>query len=242
MPRHISIQPGQLYPQPDYSLAVDREGKWTASQVFYCHRNSITQVLPRPGTPHPEIPFIWIDTVNVQVSEGDLAQITCNYAGTDNADLSPLKTTYSLGLSLSEEPILSHKKFRDLDDDEKEALQAIIAGRDKDEAGASYRDRIESDEGLKALEKILRGQTSYYSPRVVWRQSTVRNASAASQDVRKIGMIDSPDGNQPQLEDGRNWLLNSVTQSQEGNAYRIEREWISSDRGGWDPDIYDDEP
>lgn len=240
MPRHIAIQPGRLYPQPDYSIAVDREGKWTASQVFYCHRNSITQVLPRPGTPHPEIPFIWIDTVNVQVSEGDLAKITCNYAGTDNADLSPDKTTYSLGLSLSEEPILSHEKFRDLDDDEKEALQAIIAGRDKDEAGEPYRDRIESAAGLKALEKILRGQNSYYSPRVVWRQSTVRNASAASQDVRKIGQIDSPNGREPSLSDGRNWLLNSVTQTQEGNAYRIEREWISSDRGGWDPDIYDD--
>ena len=26
MPKHIAIQQGQLYPQPNYSLAVDREG------------------------------------------------------------------------------------------------------------------------------------------------------------------------------------------------------------------------
>jgi len=238
MPSHVSIQPGQLYPQPDYSLAVDREGKWTATQVFLCHRNSITKLMPRPGTPHPEIDFILVDTVTAQVSEGDIAQITCNYAGTDNDSNDPKKTTYALGLSLSEEPILTAKKFRDIPDAEKEALQGIISGKDKDSSGSLYKDMVTSTLGKKALQKILRGQTSYYSPKVTWRQATVRNSSAASADVKKIGQIDTPDGREPKLEDGRNWLLNSVTQSQEGNAFRIEREWISSDAGGWDEDIY----
>jgi hypothetical protein len=238
MPRHVSIQPGKLYPQPDYSVAVDREGKWTASQVFLCHRNSITQVMPRPGTPHPEIPFISVDNVTAQVSEGDIAQITCNYAGTDNTAADPAKTTYSIGMSLSEEPLLSHKKFKSLPVAEKEALQAIISGKEKDASGSAYKDKVTSEAGKKALEKIQRGQTSYYSPKLTWRQSTVRKASAASSDVRKIGQIDSPDGRQPSLDESRNWLLNSVTQTQEGNAYRIEREWISSDAGGWDEDIY----
>jgi hypothetical protein len=239
MPRHVSIQPGQLYPQPDYSLSVDREGKWTASQVFLCHRNSITQVMPRPGTAHPDIPFISVDNATAQVSEGDIAQITCNYAGTDNATNDPAKTTYSLGLSLSEEPLLSHKKFKTLAKAEIEALQAIISGKEADSSGGSYKDKVTSDLGKKALEKIQRGQTSYYSPKVTWRQSTVRKASAASSDVNKIGQIDQPDGRQPSVGDGRTWLLNGVTQTQEGSAYRIEREWISSDPGGWDEDIYE---
>ena len=238
MPRHVAIQPGQLYPQPNYSVAVDREGKWTATQVFLCHRNSITQVMPRPGTAHPEIPFIAVDTVTAQVSEGDIAEITCNYAGTDNDSNDPEKTSYTLGLALSEEPLLSHKKFRDLSDAEKEALLAIISGKDKDSSGALYKDKVTSVVGKKALEKILRGQTSYYSPKIIWRQSTVRNSSAASSDVRKIGQIENPDGRQPSLADGRTWLLNSVSQTQEGKSYRIEREWISSDAGGWDTDIY----
>jgi hypothetical protein len=238
MPRHVSIQPGKLYPQPDYSIAVDREGKWTATQVFLCHRNSITRLMPRPGTAHPEIPFITVDNVTVQVSEGDLAEITCNYAGTDNSSPDANKTSYSLGLSLSEEPILAHKKFRTLSDEEKEALQAIISGKEKDASGTAYKDKVTSAVGLKALEKILRGQTSFYSPKLIWRQSTVRKSSAASSDVRKIGQIDNPDGREPSLDEGRNWLLNGVTQTQEGNAYRIEREWIASDAGGWDADIY----
>ena len=240
MPKHIAIQQGQLYPQPNYSLAVDREGKWTATQVFLCHRNSITKLMPRPGTPHPEISFISVDNASAQVSEGDIAQITCSYAGTDNTDNEPNKTTYTLGLSLSEEPLLSHKKLRDLEVNEVEALQAIISGKDKDSSGASYKDKVTSDLGKKALEKIQRGQTSYYSPKVTWRQATVRKASAASSDLQKIGKIDEPDGMQPSLSDGRNWLYNGVTQTQEGGSYRIEREWIASDRGGWDEDIYDD--
>lgn len=229
-----------LYPQPDYSVAVDREGKWTATQVFLCHRNSITRLMPRPGTPHPEIPFITLDNATAQVSEGDIAQITCNYAGTENTTNDPNKTTYTLGLSLSEEPLLSHKKFKDLAEAEVEALQAIISGKDKDAAGAPYKNKVTSDLGKKALEKIQRGQTSYYSPKVTWRQATVRKTSAAASDVRKIGKIDEPDGRQPSLADGRTWLYNGVTQSQEGGSYRIEREWIASDRGGWDPDIYND--
>jgi hypothetical protein len=240
MPKHIAIQQGQLYPQPNYSLAVDREGKWTATQVFLCHRNSITKLMPRPGTPHPEISFMSVDNASAQVSEGDIAQITCSYAGTDNTDNEPNKTTYTLGLSLSEEPLLSHKKLRDLEADEVEALQAIISGKDKDSSGASYKDKVTSDLGKKALEKIQRGQTSYYSPKVTWRQATVRKTSAASSDLQKIGKIDEPDGRQPSLSDGRNWLYNGVTQTQEGGSYRIEREWIASDRGGWDEDIYDD--
>jgi hypothetical protein len=240
MPKHIAIQQGQLYPQPNYSLAVDREGKWTATQVFLCHRNSITKLMPRPGTPHPEISFISVDNASAQVSEGDIAQITCSYAGTDNTDNEASKTTYSLGLSLSEEPLLSNKKFQSLDDGEVDALQAIISGKDKDAAGASYKDKVTSVLGKKALEKIQRGQTSYYSPKVTWRQATVRKASAASSDLQKIGKIDEPDGRQPSLSDGRNWLYNGVTQTQEGGSYRIEREWIASDRGGWDSDIYDD--
>jgi hypothetical protein len=239
MPRHVSIQPGKLYPQPDYSISVDREGKWTATQVFLCHRNSITQVMPRPGTPHPDISFISVDNATAQVSEGDIAQITCNYAGTDNTSNDPAKTTYSLGLSLSEEPLLSHKKFKTLSKEEIEALQAIISGKEADSSGGSYKDKITSELGKKALAKIQRGQTSYYSPKVTWRQSTVRNASAANSDVNKIGQIDQPDGRQPNLGNERNWLLNGVTQTQEGRAYRIEREWIASDAGGWDADIYD---
>ena len=76
MPKHVAIQPGRLYPQPGYSVSIDKEGKWTAAQVFLCHRDWAVRLMPRPGTSHPEIPFIAISQVNVEFTEGDLAEIT----------------------------------------------------------------------------------------------------------------------------------------------------------------------
>jgi hypothetical protein len=240
MAQHVSIQPGVLYPQPDYTLAVDREGKWTATQVFFCHRNSIIALMPRPGTAHPEVSFLSVDNVTAKVTEGDLAEITCNYAGAEakTEEEEQAAMTYSLGLSLSEEPLLSNYRYKDLADDEVEALKAIAGGKEKDDAGAPYKDKVTSDLGKEALKKIMRGEVSYYSPRVAWRESVTRDSGVRNTDLNKIGEIDMPPGPAPALANGRNWMLNGVTQTQEGASFRIEREWLASDPGGWDPDIY----
>jgi hypothetical protein len=95
--------------------------------------------------------------------------------------------------------------------------------------------------GTEVLGKIERGQTSYYSPRVTWRESWVRDKPAKSSDLNDIGNISEPSGPVPELAGGRNWLLNGVSQSQEGKSFRIEMEWLASDRGGWDEDIYQEE-
>ena len=240
MPEHVSIQPGVLYPQPDYTLSVDREGKWTATQVFLCHRNSIAALMPRPGTPHPEVSFISVDTATAKVMEGDPAEITCNYAGAPDMtnEEEAAAATYSMGLSLSEEPLLSHYRYRNLSDAEVEALKNIASGKDKDDSGTAYKDQVTSTLGKEALKKIMRGQISYYSPKVAWRESITRNSGVRNTDLNKIGEIDTPSGPAPALATSRNWLLNGVNQTQEGRSFRVEREWLASDRGGWDSDIY----
>ncbi len=242
MPRHVSIQPGRLYPQPDYTIQVDQEGKWTVTQVFLCHRNSAVSLMPRPGSVHPEVPFVAASQVTAKVTEGDLAEITAVYTGAENSDEgdSAAPPVYTMGLSLSEEPLLSHIRYEDLEDEEVEALQAISSGRDTDDTGAANKDKVTSELGLEALAKIRRGQVSYYSPKITWRESFVRDSGVKPSDLNKIGEIDNPSGDPPALAQDRDWLLNGVTQTQEGRSFRIEREWLASDRGGWDPDIYED--
>jgi hypothetical protein len=242
MPSHIAIQPGRLYPQPGYSLQIDKEGKWTATQIFLCHRSSAVSLMPRPGTPHPEVPFIAVSQVSAEFTEGDLAQITCQYAGAEakEPEAEKANAVYTMGLSLSEEPLLSHHRYKDLPTKEIEALQLIQSGKDKDDQGNKLRDKVVSARGLEALTKIERGQTSYYSPRVTWRESWVRDKPAAAAELNDIGNISTPTGNAPALAGGRNWLLNGVTQTQEGKSYRLEMEWLASDRGGWDPQLYND--
>jgi hypothetical protein len=132
MPTHIAIQPGRLYPQPGYTLKIDKEGKWTATQIFLCHRSSAVALMPRPGSGHPEVPFI---------------------------------TT---------------------------------------------------------------------------QESRVRGKPTEAREVNDIGNIATRSGTAPELAGGRNWLLNGVTQTQEGKAFRLENEWLASDRGGWDAQIYND--
>jgi hypothetical protein len=242
MPSHVAIEPGRLYPQPGYIVQIDREGKWTATQIFLCHRNSAVSLMPRPGTPHPEIPFVAVSQVSAEITEGDLAQVTCQYAGAEEKEEAEEKANavYTMGLSLSEEPLLSHPRYKDIPAKESEALQLILSGKDKDDQGNKLRDKIESEVGIEALAKIERGQTSYYSPRVTWKESWVRDKPVKAAELNEIGNISEPNGPAPELAGGRDWLLNGVTQTQEGKSYRLEMEWLASDRGGWDPDIYTD--
>ena len=241
MPSHVAIEPGRLYPQPDYTIQIDKEGKWTVTQIYICHRSSAISLMPRPGAVHPEVPFVSVSQVTAAITEGDLAEITCVYSGAEDRDEDEkANAVYTMGLSLSEEPILTNLRYENLDTKERDHLQMILAGKEKDDEGNKLKDKIESDLGKEVLAKIERGQTSYYSPRVTWRESWVRDKPAEANELNDIGNISTPLGPVPSLAGGRNWILNGVTQTQDGKAFRLEMEWLASDRGGWDPEIYKD--
>ena len=196
--------------------------------------------MTRPGTQHPGVPFISVSQVTATITEGDLAEIVCEYAGAEPKEGEQEKESavYTMGLSLSEEPIMSHPRYDTLPEAERDVLRQIASGKEKDDQGRLLKDRITSVGGTELLGKLQRGQTSYCSPRVSWRESWVRDYPVVSADLNSIGNISAPSGPAPALAGGRTWLLNGVTQTQEGNAFRIEAEWLASDRGGWDPDIY----
>ena len=240
MATHVSIEPGILYPQPGYTAQVDKEGKWTATQIFLCHRDSAVALMPRPGTVHPEISFIAVSTASISFDEGDLAEITCQYAGAEDKKPEDEKANakYGMGLSVSEEPLLSHFRYKDVPLAEREALQLIMSGKDKDDQGNKLRDKVTSDRGVEALTKIDRGQTTVYNPRVTWRENWVRNRPVEAAELNKIANIDAPSGPAPALAGGRNWLRNGVTQEQDGKAFSLGIEWLASNPGGWDSDIY----
>jgi hypothetical protein len=197
--------------------------------------------MPKPGLAHPEVSFATLANVTAAVGAGEIAEITCTFIGAGNRN-EKSNATYTMGLSLSEEPILTHHRYKDLPEAEVEALKAIVDGKDKDDGGAAYKDKVKSDRGKEALKKILRGQSSYYSPKVTWRESWTRDNEVKNSELNKIGEVANPDGNPPALSGGRTWLLNGVSQTHEGKSFRIEREWLASDPGGWDEDIYKDPP
>ena len=260
---HHSIAPGVLYEQPGTKITCDNEGKWTATVNYLCSAASFARMCPRVGSKFPSIPFISLSSVESTITEGDLAEITCNYTGVEDAlatdengnpveeedpaggeggggNPSPEKAnaTYTMGLALSEEPLLSHDRYKGLTASERETLRLIASGKDKDDQKNLLRDKVTSVRGLEALAKIDRGQTTYYSPKITWRESWVRKKSAPANELNTIGKINIPNGPCPALGGGRTWLRNGVTQTQEGKVFRVEIEWLSSNPGGWDTDIY----
>jgi hypothetical protein len=240
MATHINILPGTLYPQPGATIQVDKEGKWTATEVYLCHRLSAVALMPRPGTAHPEISFIEVATASINYGEGDVAEITCQYAGAEDKDPEDEKknAVYSMGLSVGEENILLCYRYKDLVTSELEALKGLMAGKDKDDQTVTLRSKVTSTRGLEALAKIDRGQTSYYCPKITWRESWVRNRPVEAAELNKIGKIDTPLGPAPTLAGTRNWLRNGCTQEQDGKAFKLELEWLASNEEGWDPNIY----
>jgi hypothetical protein len=240
MSNHLNIEKGRLYPQPGCTVQVDKDGKWTATQIYYCHRLSAVALMPRPGTSHPEISFITVSTASISFGEGDTAEITCQYAGAEDKSAEDEKANakYSMGLSVNEEPLLTNVRYKDLIATEREAIQMIASGKDKDDQGNKLRDKVTSERGVEALTKIDRGQTTVYNPRVTWKESWVRNRGVEAAELNKIANIDVPSGPAPALARDRNWLRNGVTQEQDGRAYAIAIEWLASNPGGWDSDLY----
>ena len=293
MATHIQIDPGTLYPQPDHTIEVDHEGRWTITQVFLCHRNSVIALMPRIGTAHPEAPFVRLTRAVVRMAEGDLAEITCTYGGvTDaqdvdddglpNADDEDIDgdeipnesdpdvdgdsipnesdptpegepeeeegsqasgtgrpgSTYTMAVTMAEEPLLTHPSYRELDANLLAAVRQIMMGKDRSDSGEDLRARAISLGGGALLAKIDRGQTSYFQPRTVYRQSVVTSARSTAGTAGTPGRIGTPPGPVPALEGGANWILSSVNRTYEGGTCRIEREWMASGEGGWDEDIY----
>ena len=239
MAKHLAIERNTLYPQPGATVKVDKEGKWTATEIYHCHRLDAVKLMPRPGTPHPEIGFIDVVDASIEFGECDIAVITCQFAGCEDKDNEKENASFDVDLSVSEENLLLCHRYSGLGAVEKEVLKQIMAGKDKDDQGNKLRDKVTSDRGKEALAKIDRGQISYYCPKIAWKEKWVRKRPVEAAELNKIGKIDTPEGPAPALAGARNWLRNGCRQTQEGKkAFTLELEWLSSNEDGWDGQIY----
>ncbi len=240
MAKQLAIQRNTLYPQPGATIKVDKEGKWTATEIYHVHRLDAVKLMPRPGTGHPEIGFISVVDASIEFGEADIAVITCQYAGVeDNGGDEKANATYSMDIAVTDEHLLLCHHYKDIVTREREALKGIIAGKDKDDQGNKLRDKITSALGIEALSKIDRGQVSYYCPKITWKEKWVCKRSVGAGELNKVGKIDTPLGPCPPLAGTRNWIRNGCTQEQEGkHAFTLQLEWLASNEEGWDSQIY----
>jgi hypothetical protein len=150
--------------------------------------------------------------------------------------------TVELAGGAREVPIQAHKVFQApavTDDQKKEITRAIAANETPDPAIVP----TSVDNKARELYNMLfRGQEFYLTPAITYRETTLDSSLPRMDD---LCTVNAPN-NAPSVASGQNWLLISINGRSVANPdgtikYEITREWMLSDRKGWDPRgvIYD---
>ena len=203
---------------------------------------------PQLGSAHPDFPAMTLQRRKAAREPGTVVRVEIYYESRsttyDGRPDDPIRR-YDQEVTLSDEPLLSHPRYADLDADEQEALQQIINGTLKKENGEDWADDVESEEGLEALAKIRRGQTMWREPRLVWveRSTVAAEDLDDAVDLGTVGQVDAPPGGAPT---GGNrdymFLAGPARMTEDGEYYDLELRWELSGPEGWDEDLYANNP
>lgn len=146
------------------------------------------------------------------------------------------KTTELIG-GAREVPVESHPTFKQNVTEEqlKEIKRAIDNSEDPDTT------IVPADSGDKArilYNLLLRGSEYYLAPAVSYRETTLETSLPA---LRELCTVNAPQ-RAPTVGTKQNWLLTSINSRSVANpsgsvAYEVTREWMLSDRNGWDPEL-----
>jgi hypothetical protein len=150
--------------------------------------------------------------------------------------------TVELAGGAREVPIQAHKVFQApavTDDQKKEITRAIAANESPDPAIVP----TSVDNKARELYNMLfRGQEFYLTPAITYRETTLDSSLPRMDDLCTVNAPNKA----PSVASGQNWLLISINGRSVANPdgtikYEITREWMLSDRKGWDPRgvIYD---
>jgi hypothetical protein len=227
---------------------------------------------------HPGFTFMTINSVDVNNNEGNTYVVTCNYGGItpsddlnqnpDNTDTTTTSTSSvsstsnsetqytfgetrasrGLGVSVSNQPIQTHKKFKYISDADMLIIQEIKAGTykkvkspantyiddsDKTKVGTPY--TFTDAAAIKLISYNAKGVTTYLVPNQIASRTYT---SASLPNVGKVGYMDSPNG----IGGGsaNDWIFSGVNATKNGSVYEITEEWMKSGPSGWDPYLYSD--
>lgn len=135
-----------------------------------------------------------------------------------------------------EVPTESHPTFKDsVTDDQIKEIKRAVQDNDAPDTGI-----IPTDEKNRArilYKLLLRGQDYYLAPAVSYRQTTLETQLPT---LNQLCTVNAPQ-RAPNVASKQNWLLTSinarsVAQPAGGVRYEVTKEWMLSDRNGWDPE------
>lgn len=184
--------------------------------------------------------------------------------GADGPELSDeALPIYRLEGRLRDVPILEHPKFKKLkedNEDEFNVLSRIYSGDARPYTTTAGPQAVEqnfdgqwvivtkdddtelvftTDDGIDFYKLLQNGQTTYQATAYVWTETTEGKDKLDKTEVEDLGYIyNDPRGFPFTLPDGRDWLLTSASQEQQGELYRTTIEWMASEPEGWNEFLY----
>ena len=179
-----------------------------------------------------------ITSADFQQEPGGITRVTVTW--TRGAALSSYEVSDGSGATVEliggsrEIPIETHQMFKDVSEAAlREIKTAISEGRDVQLALVP--DNASNSRLLYTL--LLRGQEYYLGPAVSLRETVLANEMPS---LKEIATINAPK-NAPLVDRRQNWLMTSinarsVAQPDGSVKYEVSREWMLSDRKGWDPE------
>jgi hypothetical protein len=212
-------------------ISYTSDGKKLTKQVYLLTENTTTV---SPTT----VPGATITSAEFVSDAAGVTRVTVTWTeGMDGASGSGGggSTTEIIG-GARELPTESHPSFKTTVSDAslKEIKAAIQQGRDPDT------DLVPTDAEDRArilYKLLLRGQEYYLAPAVSYRQTTLETSLPA---LKELCTVNAPQ-RAPSVEAKQNWLLTSinarsVAQPTGAVRYEVTKEWLLSDRNGWDPE------
>jgi hypothetical protein len=178
-------------------------------------------------------------------AEGGTTRVTVTWtqgqdAGGSGGSAGGGATTELIG-GAREIPTEAHPTFKNsvTDNQLKEIKRAIESNQDPDTT------IVPTDATNKArilYKLLLRGQEYYLAPAVSYRETTLETSIPT---LRELCTVNAPNRT-PAVGNTQNWLLTSINARSVARptgtvAYEVTKEWMLSDRNGWDPEkvIYD---
>lgn len=232
--------------QVDKTLEVSRgdEGELSAvgRAVYEDWEEGWTRRCPTLGSPFDDDARLRLKKISSRRIPGGLVEVSLYYELPRETSFEfggAEETEYSMDYSCSEQPLLTHPKFKGLSEEEQDALMAVAGGASpKDTFGKDEKvieDVVKSEDGKLALELLRKGQISYLCPGGVFSVTSTVTALSLS----GVGKKGSPGSGAPAVGGGYNWLKDGVSGRKTGSGnWRQTISWRLSGPDGWRSEIY----
>jgi hypothetical protein len=217
-------------------VSVDKTGKATCRETYEIGYEYALAKGPGLGSPHPIFKTLIATSVEIEETEGNMASIPVVYEGLYQIPV----TLYERDTESTEVPIETHPDFATwVNSTNAPTTLPIWTPLNAPPSKQKF--------GGWAHGSPFEGQEKYLVPKVTFTATTV--SSNRSGGGEPVGLIDAPGGPVPVLIGSENWLLFSVTETDEGGGlsavggaggcFRYKQTWHASGQGRpWNPAVY----